>query len=196
MLFNLSSAQGEERERWSKALGTFTGVQTTETVDPATGKVSRSSTAVADALVPASDLAALTQRHNAGVPQQPSAYHRPAQAQEDARPRRRTLHRAAAHFVRPVRATPQGEADGCAMTHNPCPRAPFPAGVARQSSLPKPGSPLAGRVVRQGPTTEKGGFLPSVYRAANCESGRRFVTFDARLLQNLRPVRVERVGGD
>ncbi|SFT26643.1 type IV secretory system conjugative DNA transfer family protein [Methylobacterium sp. yr668] len=63
MLFNLSSAQGEERERWSKALGTFTGVQTTETTDPATSKKSRSSTAVADALVPASDLAALTQRH-------------------------------------------------------------------------------------------------------------------------------------
>lgn len=63
MLFNLSMAQGEERERWSKALGTFTGVQTTETADPATGKVSRSSTTVADALVPASDLAALTQRH-------------------------------------------------------------------------------------------------------------------------------------
>jgi type IV secretion system protein VirD4 len=63
MLFNLSGAQGEERERWSKALGTFTGVQETETTDPTTGKVSRSSTAVADALVPASDLAALTQRH-------------------------------------------------------------------------------------------------------------------------------------
>lgn len=63
MLFNLSGAQGEERERWSKALGTFTGVQETETTDPATGKVSRSSTAVAEALVPASDLAALTQRH-------------------------------------------------------------------------------------------------------------------------------------
>lgn len=63
MLFNLSLAQGEERERWSKALGTFTGVQTTETTDPATGKTSRSSTAVAEALVPASDLAALTQRH-------------------------------------------------------------------------------------------------------------------------------------
>lgn len=63
MLFNLSMAQGEERERWSKALGTFTGVQETVTTDPATGKVSRSSTAVAEALVPASDLAALTQRH-------------------------------------------------------------------------------------------------------------------------------------
>jgi len=63
MLFNLSGAQGAERERWSTALGTFTGVQETETIDPTTGKVSRSTTAVAEALVPASDLAALTRRH-------------------------------------------------------------------------------------------------------------------------------------
>ncbi|MDQ0547358.1 type IV secretory pathway TraG/TraD family ATPase VirD4 [Methylobacterium brachiatum] len=63
MLFNLSGAQGTERERWSTALGTFTGVQETETTDPTTGKVSRSATAVAEALVPASDLAALTRGH-------------------------------------------------------------------------------------------------------------------------------------
>ncbi len=65
------------------------------TTDPATGKVSRSSTAVAEALVPASDLAALTPAAYAGVPQQPGAHHDPLKLKKDARPRRRALHRAA-----------------------------------------------------------------------------------------------------
>ncbi len=95
MLFNLSMAQGEERERWSKALGTFTGVQETVTTDPATGKVSRSSTAVGRSPGAGLGPGRADPAAYAGVPQQPGAHHRPAQAQKDARPRRRALHRAA-----------------------------------------------------------------------------------------------------
>ena len=63
MLFNLSGAQGAERERWSSALGTFTGVQETISRDPATGRETKSVAPGPEALVPASELARLTQRH-------------------------------------------------------------------------------------------------------------------------------------
>ena len=63
LLFNLSGAQGAERERWSTALGTFTGIQETTSVDPVSGRETITRTAVAEALVPASDLARLTQTH-------------------------------------------------------------------------------------------------------------------------------------
>ncbi len=63
MLFNLSGAQGAERERWSSALGTFTGVQETVSRDPTTGRETKSVAPGPEALVPASELARLTQRH-------------------------------------------------------------------------------------------------------------------------------------
>lgn len=63
LLFSLSGAQGAERERWSTTLGTFTGIQETTSVDPVSGRESVSRTAVAEALVPASELARLTQHH-------------------------------------------------------------------------------------------------------------------------------------
>ncbi|NGM38524.1 type IV secretory system conjugative DNA transfer family protein [Methylobacterium sp. DB0501] len=64
MLFNLSGAQGAERERWSNALGTFTGVQETISRDPTTGRETKSVAPGPEALVPASELARLTQRHS------------------------------------------------------------------------------------------------------------------------------------
>ena len=64
MLFNLSGAQGAERERWSNALGTFTGVHETISRDPTTGRETKSVAPGPEALVPASELARLTQRHS------------------------------------------------------------------------------------------------------------------------------------
>lgn len=63
LLFNLSRAQGAERERWSKALGDFTGVHETVSRDPTTGRETKSGAPGPEALVPASELARLTQRH-------------------------------------------------------------------------------------------------------------------------------------
>ena len=63
LLFNLSGAQGAERERWSTALGSFTGVQETISRDPNTGKETKSVAPGPEALVPASELARVTQRH-------------------------------------------------------------------------------------------------------------------------------------
>ena len=63
LLFNLAGAQGAERERWSTALGTFTGVQETISRDPNTAKETKSVAPGPEALVPASELARVTQRH-------------------------------------------------------------------------------------------------------------------------------------
>ncbi len=60
---HISGAQGAERERWSSALGTFTGVQETVSRDPTTGRETKSVAPGPEALVPASELARLTQRH-------------------------------------------------------------------------------------------------------------------------------------
>ncbi|NEU14593.1 type IV secretory system conjugative DNA transfer family protein [Methylobacterium sp. BTF04] len=61
MLFNLSAAQGEERQYWSDTFGTYTGV------DPRPGRNGGPDildVPVAVALVPPSELAALTQDHS------------------------------------------------------------------------------------------------------------------------------------
>jgi type IV secretion system protein VirD4 len=63
MLFNLSMAQGEERQRWSDTLGTFTGVHETLSTDPITGKETKSTTAGPEALVPSSELARMTHEY-------------------------------------------------------------------------------------------------------------------------------------
>ncbi|MBP1092147.1 type IV secretory system conjugative DNA transfer family protein [Bradyrhizobium diazoefficiens] len=55
-LFNLSAAQPDEMEHWSKAIGTYTGVKVTRARDPNTGKFSETQTAEAVRLVPPSDL--------------------------------------------------------------------------------------------------------------------------------------------
>lgn len=55
-LFNLSAAQPEEMEHWSKAIGTYTGVKVTTARDPNTGKINETRTAEAVRLVPPSDL--------------------------------------------------------------------------------------------------------------------------------------------
>ena len=63
MLFNLSAAQGPERQRWSDTLGTFTAVHETVSIDPNTGRENKSTSAGPEALVPASDLARLTHEY-------------------------------------------------------------------------------------------------------------------------------------
>jgi len=55
-LFNLSAAQPDEMEHWSKAIGTYTGVRVTSALDPKTGRVSETRTPEAVRLVPSSDL--------------------------------------------------------------------------------------------------------------------------------------------
>jgi len=63
-LFNLSRADVEGCRLGSEALGTYTGVEETETRDPGTGRVTTSRHAVAVPLVPSSEMAALTQNHS------------------------------------------------------------------------------------------------------------------------------------
>ncbi|UPT88234.1 type IV secretory system conjugative DNA transfer family protein [Bradyrhizobium barranii subsp. apii] len=55
-LFNLSAAQPDEMEHWSKAIGTYTGVKTTTARDPKTGRINETRTPEAVRLVPPSDL--------------------------------------------------------------------------------------------------------------------------------------------
>jgi type IV secretion system protein VirD4 len=55
-LFNLSAAQPEEKEYWSKAIGTYTGVKGTTGKDARTGRTNESTTPEALRLVPATDL--------------------------------------------------------------------------------------------------------------------------------------------
>lgn len=55
-LFNLSAAQPDEMEHWSKAIGTYTGVKVTRARDPNSGKNNETQTAEAVRLVPPSDL--------------------------------------------------------------------------------------------------------------------------------------------
>lgn len=58
-LFNLSAAQPDEMEHWSRAIGTYTGVRITNALDPKTGQTSETRTPEAVRLVPPSDLAKL-----------------------------------------------------------------------------------------------------------------------------------------
>lgn len=55
-VFNLSPAQPDEVEHWSKAIGTYTGVRVTSALDPKTGRVNETHTPEAVRLVPPSDL--------------------------------------------------------------------------------------------------------------------------------------------
>ena len=55
-LFNLSAAQPDEMEHWSKAIGTYTGVKVTTARDPNTGRTNETRTAEAVRLVPSSDV--------------------------------------------------------------------------------------------------------------------------------------------
>lgn len=55
-LFNLSAAQPDEMEHWSRAIGTYTGVKVTRARDPKTGQISETQAAEAVRLVPQSDL--------------------------------------------------------------------------------------------------------------------------------------------
>lgn len=63
-LFNLSRADAAECQRWSDALGNYTGVDETETRDPVTGRITTSRSAAAAPLVPSAGMAALTQNHS------------------------------------------------------------------------------------------------------------------------------------
>jgi type IV secretion system protein VirD4 len=55
-LFNLSAAQPDEMEHWSRAIGTYTGVRVTTARDPQTGRMNETHTPEAVRLVPATDL--------------------------------------------------------------------------------------------------------------------------------------------
>lgn len=63
-LFNLSRANAEECRRWSDALGTYTGIDETETVDATTGRPTNTRGAAAVPLVHPADMAAATQDHS------------------------------------------------------------------------------------------------------------------------------------
>lgn len=63
-LFNLSRANPEECKRWSDALGSYTGVDETETKDATTTRPTVSRTAAAVPLVHPADLPAETQHHS------------------------------------------------------------------------------------------------------------------------------------
>ena len=63
-LFNLARANPDECRRWSEALGTYTGVDGTESKDPRTGQITTSRSAVAVPLVHPADMAATTQRRS------------------------------------------------------------------------------------------------------------------------------------
>jgi len=63
-IFNLSRASADECRRWSEAMGTYTGVDETETRDPGTGRVTTSRTAAAAPLVHPAAMAAETQRNS------------------------------------------------------------------------------------------------------------------------------------
>lgn len=58
-LFNLSAAQPDEKEHWSKAIGTYTGVKLTTGRDAATGKAYQSASPEAVRLVPETDIPAV-----------------------------------------------------------------------------------------------------------------------------------------
>lgn len=62
-VFNVSAADPNEKEYWSKAIGEYTGIKVTTTPDAKTGKAVETKTAEAMRLVPASDLPGLLQRH-------------------------------------------------------------------------------------------------------------------------------------
>ena len=62
--FNISRDDVEGCRRLSDAIGTYTGVDETETRDPRTGQTTKSRSAVAGPLVPATEIAALTQNHS------------------------------------------------------------------------------------------------------------------------------------
>ncbi|MET4317926.1 type IV secretory system conjugative DNA transfer family protein [Bradyrhizobium sp. RT5a] len=62
-VFNVSAADPNEKEYWSKAIGEYTGIKVTTTPDAKTGKAVETKTAEATRLVPASDLPGLLQRH-------------------------------------------------------------------------------------------------------------------------------------
>jgi type IV secretion system protein VirD4 len=55
-LFNLSAAQPDEKEHWSKAIGTYTGVKPTTGRDAATGKAYETASPEALRLVPETDI--------------------------------------------------------------------------------------------------------------------------------------------
>jgi type IV secretion system protein VirD4 len=55
-LFNLTAAQPDEKEHWSKAIGTYTGVKLTTGRDAVTGKVQETATPEAVRLVPETDI--------------------------------------------------------------------------------------------------------------------------------------------
>lgn len=55
-LFNLSAAQPDEMEHWSKAIGTYTGVRVTRAPEPRTGQIVETQTPEVVRLVPPSDL--------------------------------------------------------------------------------------------------------------------------------------------
>jgi type IV secretion system protein VirD4 len=62
--FNLSRDDVEGCRHLSDAIGTYTGTEETETHDPGTGRITTSRSAVAVPLVPATEIAALTQHHS------------------------------------------------------------------------------------------------------------------------------------
>ncbi|MGU3662249.1 type IV secretory system conjugative DNA transfer family protein [Methylobacterium fujisawaense] len=63
-IFNLSRANPDECRRWSEALGTYTGVDETETKDPLTGRITTNRGAASVPLVHPAALPALTQRNS------------------------------------------------------------------------------------------------------------------------------------
>lgn len=62
-VFNLSSADPKEKEYWSSAIGEYTGLKTSSTPDPKTGKDVETRSTEAMRLAPSSDLPTLLQKH-------------------------------------------------------------------------------------------------------------------------------------
>lgn len=63
-VFNMSRANAEECRRWSEALGTYTGIDETETTDAATGRPTTSRSAAAVPLVHPAAMAEETRHHS------------------------------------------------------------------------------------------------------------------------------------